>query len=63
MKKSTKEENPSNESMVSRLIPLQLKYNILWDKLNRVLNQKVKDVKKSAKTGNLPETFKNKLKK
>jgi hypothetical protein len=46
MKKSIKEENILKESIVSRLVPLTLNYNLLWDKLNRVLEQEVKKTKK-----------------
>jgi uncharacterized protein YcfL len=43
MKKSIKEENTSKENIVSRMLPLQLHYNMLWYKLNGVIEQQVKE--------------------
>lgn len=52
MKKSTKEENTSKESMVSRLVSMQLNYNMLLSRLNQVLEQQVKENKQKKFNNN-----------
>jgi uncharacterized protein YcfL len=46
MKKLIKEENTSKKSIISKMLPLQLHYNMLWYKLNGMIEQQIKEKKK-----------------
>lgn len=53
MKKSIKEEKSSKQSIISRLCELQLSYNILFMRLNSVINQTVRYSQKKNKVNKL----------
>lgn len=60
MKKLIKEEKFSKPSIISRLTKHKEFYNIVFDRLNAVIEQQIKETGTNAKTY-LPKNLKNKL--